>query len=95
MVLIDWLKDFDDHLTRLEESSDPTDQQRLRLLLAELTILQNLDQPPTDDTPSLKRVRQSRRHANPAATRSGASHTPTETESPSDGSCGFPPPIAS
>ncbi|MFV8160844.1 hypothetical protein ACNQVK_01585 [Mycobacterium sp. 134] len=42
-MLIDWPKDFDDHLTRLEESSDPTDQQRLRLLLAELTILQNLD----------------------------------------------------
>jgi len=60
-VLIDWSDDFDTYLTRLEESTDVVDRQRLRLIQAELSILQQLDQAPTEDTPSLKRVRQSRR----------------------------------
>lgn len=59
-MLIDWSDEFDTYLSRLEESTDFVDRQRLRLLQAELAILQSLDQAPTDDTPSLKRVRQSR-----------------------------------
>ncbi|MCH9668020.1 MAG: hypothetical protein K0U76_01935 [Actinomycetia bacterium] len=61
-MLIDWSDEFDTSLTRLEESTDSVDRQRLRLLQAELSILQSLDEAPTDDTPSLKRVSQSRRY---------------------------------
>jgi hypothetical protein len=61
-VLIDWSEEFDAYLTRLEESAESVDQQRLRLLLAELSILRGLDQAPTEDAPSLRRVRQSRRY---------------------------------
>ena len=61
-MLIDWSGEFDTYLTRLEESADSVDRQCLRLLQAELSILQSLDQAPTEDTPSLKRVRQSRRY---------------------------------
>lgn len=61
-MLIDWLVDFDNYLTRLEESTDAVDRQRLRLLLAELSILQQLEEAPNEETPSLKRVRQSRRY---------------------------------
>lgn len=61
-MLIDWSDDFDTYLTRLEESTDAVDRQRLRLVQAELLILQKLEQAPTEDTPSLKRVRQSRRY---------------------------------
>lgn len=61
-MLIDWSIEFDTYLTRLEASTDAIDQQRLRLLQAELSILQQLDQAPNEDTPALKRVRQSRRY---------------------------------
>ncbi|MEW2484268.1 hypothetical protein AB0876_32250 [Mycobacterium sp. NPDC049093] len=61
-MLIDWPAEFDAYLTRLEESADPIDRQRLRLLQAELSILQRLDRAPTEDTPSLKQVRQARRY---------------------------------
>lgn len=62
-VLIDWPAEFDAYLTRLEESADPIDQQRLDLLYAQLKVLERLDQAPVDETPTLKRVRQSRRYA--------------------------------
>lgn len=61
-MLIDWPAEFDTYLTRLEESTDPGDQQRLDLLYAQLKILEDLDQAPVDETPTLKRVRQSRRY---------------------------------
>ena len=61
-MVIDWSDDFDAYLTRLEESTDAVDRQRLRLIQAELAILQQLDQEPMEDTPSIKRVRQSRRY---------------------------------
>lgn len=61
-VLIDWSDEFDIFLTRLENSTAPTDRLRLRLLQAELAVLQNLREAPTDDTPSIKRVRQSGRY---------------------------------
>lgn len=61
-MLIDWSVDFDNYLTRLEESADAVDRQRLRLLLAELSILQQLKEAPSEETPSLKRVRQSRQY---------------------------------
>lgn len=62
-MLIDWPAEFDAYLTRLEESTDPVDQQRLDLLFAQLKVLERLDQEPVDETPTLKRVRQSRRYA--------------------------------
>lgn len=61
-MLLDWSTEFDAYLTRLENSTDSVDQQRLDLLYAQLKLLERLDQAPTDETPSLKRVRQSRRH---------------------------------
>ena len=66
MVLIDWSREFDDYLTRLEESSDAgnrIDRLRLDLLLAELQVLAELTSAPTTESATLKRVRQSRRYA--------------------------------
>ncbi|CAN3131915.1 hypothetical protein ACNUDN_29250 [Mycobacterium sp. smrl_JER01] len=61
-MLIDWSSEFDAYLTRLEESDQADDQRRLDLLYAELEVLADLDGVPTDDTATLKRVRQSRRY---------------------------------
>jgi hypothetical protein len=60
--LIDWSHEFDAYLTRLEHSSKPADRQRLLLLLAQLEMLQKLAHAPTEETPTLKRVRQSCHH---------------------------------
>lgn len=61
-VLIDWSSEFDALLTRLEESTNPEDQRRLDLLYAELEVLSDLECPPTEETATLKKVRQSRRY---------------------------------
>ncbi|UVF79131.1 hypothetical protein [Gordonia mangrovi] len=64
-VLIDWSREFDDYLTRLEESAaagNVVDRQRLDLLLAELQVLADLGRAPQADSATLKRVRQSRRY---------------------------------
>lgn len=61
-MLIDWTNEFDDYFTRLEESSDPVDQERLDLLLAELGVLEDLRRAPLEESATLKRVRQSRRY---------------------------------
>ena len=62
VVLIDWSGEFDAYLTRLEESEQASDQQRLDLLYAELEVLAELDCAPTEDTATIKRVRQSGRY---------------------------------
>ncbi|MGC4932199.1 hypothetical protein ACLQ3C_00735 [Gordonia sp. DT30] len=65
-VLIDWSREFDTYLTRLECSSaagNSADQLRLDLLLAELHVLFELKSAPTTESATLKRVRQSRRHS--------------------------------
>ena len=62
-MLIDWSGEFDAYLDRLEEAAktDSEQRERLDLLLAELQVLDELDAPPTEETATLKRVRQSRR----------------------------------
>lgn len=62
-MLIDWSGEFDAYLDRLEEAArtDPEQRERLDLLLAELQVLEELDAPPSEETATLKRVRQSRR----------------------------------
>lgn len=64
VVLIDWTNEFDAYLTRMEAAAEKGDDDRKRynLLVAELAMLQRLTSAPVDDTPSLTRVRQSRRH---------------------------------
>lgn len=58
--------EFDAYLDRLEEAAktDPAQRERLDFLLdfllAELQVLDELDAPPTEETATLKRVRQSR-----------------------------------
>lgn len=61
--MIDWSGEFDAYLDRLEEAAktDSEQRERLDLLLAELQVLDELDAPPTEETATLKRVRQSRR----------------------------------
>lgn len=64
-VLIDWSSEFDDFLTRLEESAaagNAVDRLRLDLLLAELQVLADLEAPPVVESATLKRVRQSKRY---------------------------------
>ncbi len=63
-MLIDWTGEFDKYLTRLEEAAarDPQAQVRLRLLLAELEVLADLDAEPIEESATLTRVRQSRRY---------------------------------
>ena len=62
-MLIDWSGEFDAYLDRLEAAAetDPEQRERLDLLLAELQVLDELAAPPTEETATLKRVRQSRR----------------------------------
>lgn len=57
-MLIDWTSEFDDWLTHVEEAGGPV-LEWTTTLLAEL---QDLAEPPADETPTLKRVRQARRH---------------------------------
>lgn len=64
-VLIDWSSEFDRWLAELErraaDGHGRADKQ-LDLVNAMLDYLQDLKEPPTDDTPTLKRVRQSRKY---------------------------------
>lgn len=63
--MIDWSSAFDGWLTELErraaEGHGRTSEQ-LDLVNAMLEYLQDLKDPPTDETPTLKRVRQSRNY---------------------------------
>jgi hypothetical protein len=64
-VLIDWSSEFDRWLTELERrAADGRGRanEQLDLVTAMLDYLQDLKEPPTDDTPTLRRVRQSRKH---------------------------------
>jgi hypothetical protein len=62
-VLIDWSGEFDAWLDRLiarADRGDPAAQTQLDLVYAELEYLQDLKESPSEDTATLKRVRQSR-----------------------------------
>lgn len=64
-VLIDWSSEFDRWLTELErqvEAGLTRAQVQLDLVNAQLEYLQDLKEPPTEDTPTLRRVRQSRKY---------------------------------
>jgi hypothetical protein len=64
-VLIDWPADFDRYLDVLETEAQRGDRRAavtLDLLVAQLGYLESLEGPPSDDTATLKLVRQSRRH---------------------------------
>ena len=57
-MLIDWTSDFDRFLDRIEQEGG----QRLDILTALLSVLQELDEPPSTESASLRRVRQSQRY---------------------------------
>jgi len=59
-VLIDWPRSFDQQYDRMEADESPEGKQRFALLVAMLQILEELQTPPEIETPTLKRVRQSR-----------------------------------
>jgi hypothetical protein len=64
-VLIDWSSTFDGWLTELERRAAEgrgRASEQLDLVNAMLEYLQDLKDPPTDETPTLKRVRQSRKY---------------------------------
>jgi hypothetical protein len=64
-VLIDWSSAFDGWLSELERRAGEghaRSSEQLDLVNAMLEYLQDLKEPPTDETPTLKRVRQSRRY---------------------------------
>ena len=61
-VLIDWSSEFDRWLTELERRADAGQgraREQLDLVNAQLEYLQDLKEPPTEDAPTLRRVRQS------------------------------------
>lgn len=77
MVLLDWSEEFGIWLDRLEARADagnPVTNRALRLVTAQLEVLQDLDTEPTEteETATLERVRQSR-----GTTRYGESPTRT------------------
>ena len=59
---IDWPREFDDQLDRLEADATPRGQRRLELLTFMLKRLADLDAVPVQDTAMIKRVRQSKQH---------------------------------
>jgi hypothetical protein len=64
-VLIDWTSEFDrwyDQLIERAEAGDARSVEQLGLVDAELGVLQDLRAAPDADTPTLRRVSQSRRH---------------------------------
>lgn len=64
-MLIDWTSEFDRWLTELERragAGHDRAQEQLDIVSAQLDYLQDLKEPPEDETPALKRVRQSGRH---------------------------------
>jgi hypothetical protein len=64
-VLIDWAGEFDrwyDRLTERAEAGDVSALEHLGLVDAELGVLQDLDAEPVVNTPTLRRVSQSRKY---------------------------------
>jgi hypothetical protein len=64
-VLLDWSSAFDGWLTELERRAAEGHgraSEQLDLVNAMLEYLQDLKEPPRDETPTLKRVRQSRNY---------------------------------
>jgi hypothetical protein len=59
---IDWSREFDRQLDRLETDSSDRGKQVLQLLALMLKRLRELDVAPVEDTAMIKRVRQSRSH---------------------------------
>ncbi|KQR50493.1 hypothetical protein ASF88_19930 [Leifsonia sp. Leaf336] len=59
---IDWSRDFDRQLDRLEADKSERGQQVYRLLVLMLRRLRELDAAPVEETAMLKRVRQSRQY---------------------------------
>lgn len=61
-MLIDWSDEFNTWLDRLEDHAhnDPTSARRLDYITAQLQHLQELTDPPEEDTAHLRRVRQSK-----------------------------------
>lgn len=57
---IDWSREFDRQLDRLEEDTSDRGKQVLQLLTLMLKRLRDLDNVPADDTAMIKRVRQSK-----------------------------------
>jgi hypothetical protein len=61
-MLIDWPRDFDRQYDRIEADTSPDGQLRFEYLLALLDHLADLEVEPSEDTATLKRVRQSRKY---------------------------------
>lgn len=59
---IDWPREFNDQLDRLETDTTERGQKRLQLLTFMLKRLRDLDSAPLQDTAMIKRVRQSKQH---------------------------------
>jgi hypothetical protein len=59
---IDWPREFNDQLDRLEVDTSPRGRKRLQLLTFMLKRLRDLEEAPVQDTAMIKRVRQSRKH---------------------------------
>lgn len=59
---IDWPREFDDQLDRLETDRTERGRKRLQLLTFMLKRLRDLDSAPVQDTAMIKRVRQSKQH---------------------------------
>ena len=61
-VNIDWSRDFDRQLDRLEADTSERGQRVCRLLTLMLKQLRDLEVAPIEDTAMIKRVRQSKQH---------------------------------
>lgn len=59
---IDWPREFNDQLDRLESDTTEPGRERLQLLTFMLKRLRDLDSAPVQDTAMIKRVRQSKQH---------------------------------
>lgn len=59
---IDWPREFNDQLDRLEIDRTERGRKRLQLLTFMLKRLRDLDSAPVQDTAMIKRVRQSKQH---------------------------------
>ncbi|MEJ8284310.1 MULTISPECIES: hypothetical protein [Curtobacterium] len=59
---IDWPREFNDQLDRLETDRTERGRKRLQLLTFMLKRLRDLDSAPVQDTAMIKRVRQSKQH---------------------------------
>lgn len=59
---IDWPREFNDQLDRLESDTTERGREGLQLLTFMLKRLRDLDSAPVQDTAMIKRVRQSKQH---------------------------------